>query len=111
MLDALREGRISASHGKILLSAVTPHEREKLFSQIVDDQLPVRAAGSLSRNTTVRRHVRRKVDPLMQAAEDELRNRFSTKVSVSKRGDRGSIAIEFYSEEEYLDLLNRLRSA
>ncbi len=110
MLSALRDGKITASHGKVLLSAVTPHEREKLYRQIIDDQLPVRAAGSIGRATTVRRHVRRKTDPLIIAAEDELRNHFGTKVTISKRDERGSVSIEFYSEEEYLALLNRLRS-
>lgn len=111
MLTALREGKITASHGKVLLAAVTPHERQKLFEQIIEGQLPVRAAGSLSRATTVRRHVRRKVDPVVLAAEDDLRNRFGTKVTITRRDDRGAISIEYYSDEEYLHLLNRLRSA
>lgn len=111
MLAALREGKITSSHGKILLSAVTPHEREKLFNQIMSESLPVRAAGNLSRATTVRRHVRRKSDPEILAAEDELRNALGTKVTISKREDRGSVSIEFYSEEDYLSLLNRLRSS
>lgn len=110
ILAALREGKISASHGKILLAAVTPHEREKLFRQIMHEQLPVRAAGTLSRATTVRRHTRRKTDPVILAAEDELRNRFGTRVTISKRDQRGSVSIEFYSDEEYLNLLNRLRT-
>ena len=110
MLSALREGKITASHGKVLLSAVTPHEREKLFHQILEGQLPVRAAGNLSRATTVRRHTRRSADPLVLAAEDDLRNQYGTKVSISKRGDRGSIAIEFYSDEEYQQLIQRLQS-
>jgi ParB family chromosome partitioning protein len=111
MLSALREGKISASHGKVLLAAITPHEREKLFRQITDQQLPVRAAGNIGRATTVRRHVRRRSDPELNAAEDELRNSFGTKVVISKRDQRGSVSIEFYSDEEYLQLLNRLRSA
>jgi ParB family chromosome partitioning protein len=109
ILAALREGKITASHGKILLSAVTPHERTKLFNQILDGRLPVRAAGDLGRTTTVRRHVRRSVDPVVIAAEDDLRDRFGTKVSISKRADRGSVSIEFYSDEEYINLINRLR--
>jgi len=111
MLSALRDGKITASHGKVLLSAVTPHEREKLFAQIVHQSLPVRAAGTLGRATTVRRHSRRRADPEIIAAEDELRNRFGTKVTISRREDRGTVSIDFYSDEEYHTLLNRLRSA
>lgn len=110
MQQALREGAMTASHAKILLTAVTPQDRQRLFRQILDGKLPVRAAAQLGQQTTVRRHVRRSTDPLLQATEDELRSRFGTKVRISKRDHRGSIAIEFYSEEEYEQLLNRLRS-
>lgn len=109
MLAALRDGRISVSHGKILLSAITPAERQQLFEQILEHQLPVRAAGTLSRTTTVRRHARRPADPVVQAVEDELRDQFRTKVTVRKREHRGAVSIEFYSDEEYDKLINRLR--
>jgi ParB family chromosome partitioning protein len=108
MQRAVREGTITGSHAKILLAAVTPQERQKLFQQILDQSLPVRAAAQLGQRTTVRRRVRRSPDPIIQAAEDELRSRFGTKVKVTKREGRGSIHIEFYSEEEFQQLLNRL---
>lgn len=109
MQQALREGKLSGSHAKILLTAVTPTERERLFRQIIDQNLPVRAAAQLGQNTTVRRHVRRSVDPLTQAVEDELRTKYGTKVKISRRGQRGSVAIEFYSDEEFDQLIHRLR--
>lgn len=109
MQAALRDGRLSSSHAKIILTAVTPDERERLFNQIVHEKLPVRAAASLGQQTTVRRHTRRKVDPILQAAEDELRNKFSTKVTITKREHRGTIAIEFYSDEEFQQLIQQLR--
>lgn len=111
MLSALREGKISSSHGKILLAAVTPSERQELFQQITQQSLPVRAAGSLGRSTTVRRYTRRKTDPLVQADEDQLRGHFGTKVKITKREDRGSITFEFYSNEDYRQLLDRFQNS
>lgn len=110
MLSALREGKITASHGKILLSAVTPSERQQLFQKILDQSLPVRAAGNMGRSTTVRRYTRRKIDPLVLADEDQLRSQFSTKVTISKRDHRGNISFEFYSDEDYRHLLDRLQT-
>ncbi len=110
MLSAVRDGRLTASHAKILLTAVTPDERERLFFQILNQNLPVRAAASLGRQTTVRRHTRRKIDPVLQAAEDELRTKYATKVTITKREHRGTIGIEFYSDEELNQLLQQLRS-
>lgn len=110
MLSALREGRLTSSHAKVLLSAVTPNERQRLFRQIVDQQLPVRAAHALGRQTTVRRYNRRKLDPLTQTAEDELRAKFGTKVTITKRDGRGHVAIDFYSDEEFRKLFETLRN-
>lgn len=110
MQQALRQGAITTSHAKILLTAVTPAEREKLFRQILEQKLPVRAAARLGQQTTVRRYTRRKVDPLVQAKEDNLRAHFGTKVNITKRENRGSISIEFYSDEEFNQLTNRLQS-
>lgn len=110
MQQAIRDGRLTASHAKVLLTAVTPEERQTLFDQIVNQGLPVRAAAQIGRATTVRRHTRRSIDPELRATEDELRGRFGTKVRISKRDHRGSIAIEFYSDEEFDVLVNRLRS-
>ena len=110
MLQAIREGKITASHAKILLSAVTPSERQKLFDQIMNQQLPVRAASQLGRTTTVRRYTRRQADPLVRAQEDELRGKFGTKVTITKRDGRGRVNLEFYSDEEFDNLINRLRT-
>lgn len=109
MLSAIREGKITGSHAKVLLTAVTPSEREHLFRQIVDQKLPVRAASALGRQTTVRRYNRHTTDPLTQAAEDELRMKFGTKVTITKREGRGHVAIDFYSDEEFSHLFERLR--
>lgn len=109
MLAAVREGKLSSSHAKVLLTAVTPNERQRLFRQILDQQLPVRAASALGRQTTVRRYNRRTTDPLTQAIEDELRMKFGTKVTVTKRDGRGHVAIDFYSDEEFQQLIQRLR--
>lgn len=110
MLQAIRQGRLTSSHAKILLSSVTPAERQKLFEQIMNQQLPVRAAAQLGRSTTVRRYSRRQVDPTTRAHEDELRGKYGTKVSITKRDGRGHVSIEFYSDEEFTNLINRLGS-
>lgn len=109
MLSALREGKLSSSHAKVLLTAVTPNERQRLFRQILDQQLPVRAATALGRQTTVRRYNRRTTDPLTQAAEDELRVKYGTKVTITKRDGRGHVAIDFYSDDEFKNLFEQLR--
>lgn len=108
MQQALRDGRLTSSHAKILLSAVTPDEREVLFQKITSEHLPVRAAAHIGQQTTVRRYTRRRLDPLVQVAEDDLRSRLGTKVKITKREHRGTIGIEFYSDEDYDQLISRL---
>lgn len=111
MQQALRHGTITASHAKVLLTAITPDERQQLFERILSGKLPVRAAARLGQATTVRRYTRRRVDPIIQAKEDALRARLGTKVTITKREHRGTVAIEFYSDEEFDTLVNRLQAS
>ena len=45
----------------------------------------------------------------LKAEEDRLRRRLGTKVSISKKGKRGRIVIEFYSEEELESILSKIK--
>lgn len=48
-------------------------------------------------------------DVNLMAVEEELRRVLGTKVAVQKKGPNGRITIEFYSDEEFKDLVGKLR--
>ena len=51
------------------------------------------------------------IDPNVAAAADRLTQALATKVRIAKRGERGRIEIEFYSDEELQRLYEFLLTA
>ena len=67
-----------------------------------DVESAVAARGQKSRKGSVRR------DPNILAQEKLIEERLGTKVRISKKGERGTIVIDFYSKEELDRLLGEL---
>ncbi|MFH2063390.1 MAG: ParB/RepB/Spo0J family partition protein [bacterium] len=107
MLDAVATGAISAGSARALLSVVDPNARRKMFRQMVSGSgLTVREAEDDARRSSTR--VRK--SPQLLAAEEDLRDRFGTKATITERGGKGKITLQFFSEEEYQALIDRLLS-
>lgn len=106
---ALREGKISKSHGRTLLSEKDPEKQIALFSKMLQGDMTVRAAEGrvVSKQKTIRTKF---IDPNISAHEKKLREILGTKVTIQNKKGKGHILIEYYSEEEFLDLLDRLIS-
>jgi uncharacterized protein with von Willebrand factor type A (vWA) domain len=47
-------------------------------------------------------------DPDLEDKIDQLRQALGTKVSINKEGGKGQIIIDFYSEQELNELINKL---
>ncbi len=107
---AIAEEQISEGHAKVIAGAATASEQLRLFRQIVARSLSVRAGASLVRSTS-RRRGRAPANPAYVALEEELREKFGTRVRVDKRRRVGTITIEFYSDEEFRTIVQRLRRA
>jgi hypothetical protein len=48
-------------------------------------------------------------DVNLMAVEEELRRALGTRVGVQKKGPNGKITIEFYSDEEFKGIVDRLK--
>lgn len=107
--QAIMDGRISEGHAKALLGLSAPSEQLKYFQRIVAGKLTVRDVEQQIRQVTVRTHRRSLTgDPLVAEHEAKLAGALGTKVKISKRKGRGTIQIEFYSDEELQSLVNKL---
>ncbi|MBI4122271.1 MAG: ParB/RepB/Spo0J family partition protein [Parcubacteria group bacterium] len=108
--QAVAEGKISSGHAKILASLDRPGEQESYLDRILKHNLTVRELEEQTK--TVRRASKRaapqRFDPVREAQEELLRERFGTKTIIKKSGGKGQILIHFYSEEELKRLLNEL---
>lgn len=102
MQQALITGKIAFSAARALLG-LTPEERQRVFDQLMRGEKI--SSGEIEKKTPPQH---RKEDPNLIAAAAELREALGTKVTVNRRGARGTIAIEFYSDEELQGIVDRV---
>jgi ParB family chromosome partitioning protein len=109
--QSLIERRISEGHARALLALPAARLQEVALQRVERDGLSVRATEELVRRLLESAPSRAQVavrTPNFEAIEDELRRVLGTKVTLrpTKRG--GRIVIEYYSEEEFQGLYERL---
>lgn len=108
---AIVERRITEGHARALLGLEDAQARLAVLARIEREGLTVRQTEELVRALTERREPAASAgkDPNLAAVEDDLRRALGTRVSVrpGKRG--GRIVIEYYSDDEFQSLYDRLR--
>ena len=106
---------ISSGHARALIAVENPEEQYALAQKIFDEKLSVREVEKLVKNLGKPTKVKVKeentaLDAIYNDIEEKLKQRLSTKVTVSHKGKgAGKIEIEFYSNEDLerlLDILN-----
>lgn len=107
---------ISTGHARALLAVEDPDEQYTLAQQIFDEKLSVRDVEKLVKKLNAPEKPKKKTDDktiqvIYQDIEDKLKQRLSTKVTVSSKGEgSGKIEIEFYNHEDLdrlLDIIGR----
>lgn len=107
MQKAIVAGKISAAHGRTLLAIDSPSAREEVFRRMVGEKLTVREAQEVAAPKIRRKRASLK-DPVLLADEMRLRETLNTKVQIEKRGERGRIIVQFYSDEDYGEIVGKL---
>lgn len=106
---AVAEEKISEGHAKVIAGAPNPKEQLKMLHEMISRSLSVRGGEELARKHRGAKY--HPADPDLIAIEEELRDRFGTRVRVERKGHAGSVTIEFFSDEEFRALVQRLRRA
>jgi len=110
---AIMKDDISEGHAKILAGIDSPEEQEKFFKKIIKEKLNVRETEKVVQESRPRKK-REGIGPSLaasaetQAQEEKLRRKLGTKVKIEKKGSGGKVIIEYYSEEELKELIERL---
>lgn len=107
MQRAVAKGDLTPAHARILLSIDHPKVREEIFEKMTHEGLTVREAQELAAPKIRRKRAGAK-DPATLADEERLREKLNTKVQIEKRGQRGRIIVQFYSEEDYQDVIGKI---
>jgi len=105
--EALRDGVITRTQARTILSVEKIQDQEKLFHQILKGGLTVRdieeKAKPLSR-------AKKEVDPFAAEVEEKLQKLLGTKVKIyGKKGGRGKIVIEYYTFKDLERIMGRVK--
>ncbi|NQU83908.1 MAG: ParB/RepB/Spo0J family partition protein [Parcubacteria group bacterium] len=104
---AIIDKRIPASSARLLVT-LTPKEQELFLKNILKRGMTVR---DVVREKTLHKKSSVKTkDANLLSVEEKLRGALETKVTVKKRGGKGQVVIDFYSDEEFKELVNKLKS-
>lgn len=107
--DALRNRIIDEGQAKVIVGLLDKDEQLKLYREVIEKKMTV--AETIRR---LRQVSQRHADmagakpPDIMKKEDLLREYFGTKVDIIKRGEKGFIRIDFFSREEFLEILNKI---
>lgn len=109
---ALEENKITEGHAKIIMGLEDPVKQLEFFHKIVRHQMTVREATKILRTIQVQGHTRQLKDWQLDLRHKEqvLEEALGTKVQVQKRGPKGQIVIEFYSDEELEEIIRKICS-
>jgi len=107
---ALAEGKITEGHAKILMELKDDEKRLALFKRVLSEKLTITDTTHEVKKVEVKRHARKVTrDPNVAAYEDRLRSSLGTRVSIKRKGKHaGVIVIEYYGEEEFNGLIDKL---
>ncbi len=109
--EGLSKGLITEGHTRpLLMLCEQPEQQTLLYKEIIYKQMTVREAERISRRVAVDRRRKQKepLDPETCFIEEKLSDALGTRVSIERKGDKGKISIEFFSNEELNALLNRI---
>lgn len=106
---ALIEGKINTGQARAILSLEKNEERLGLLASLLGQKISVR---ELERNVAVKKMnggmVGGRRDPNLIYLENKLREKFGTKVTITKKGSSGTIVLSYYSAEELKNLVEKL---
>ena len=106
----LIEGKISEGHARAILGLSGSERQLALFKMIQDQNLNVRQVEAKVRELMSRPRLEAAgPDAKTAALESELRSKLGSRVKIEKRGGgSGKVVIEFFSEQELTELIDKI---
>ena len=114
LMAMVESGALSAGHARAILGAPTATLQREAARQVVERQLSVRQTEALVRALQKPQREPKKSDPdlglYLGELEKDLTGRLGRKVTISHRGKRGKIELEYYGDQDLEALLSLLQS-
>ncbi|MGQ9819631.1 MAG: ParB/RepB/Spo0J family partition protein [Candidatus Kapaibacteriales bacterium] len=112
--DSIKKEQISLGHAKALLAIEDNDTLQKVWKKVVKENLSVRQTEHLVnlvklRKSAIPNKITKKDENLL-AIEKELIQILGTNVSIHHKNKKGKIIIEFYSNEDFLRIIDFILS-
>ncbi len=108
----LIDGRLTTGHARVLVSIDSPAAQRVMRDLIVKKSLSVRQTEALTKKAGAPKKtkgLKDEIDTYLESLAKDLQDSLGTKVAIKRKGKRGNIIIEFYSDEDLGRLVDRLR--
>ena len=110
--EAIANNKLSESQGRLLLTLNDQIQQQKLFDEIVNNNISVRDLRSkISRLNNSGSNIAAtpvsSIDPQLSFWADKLQERLGTKITFQKNGSNGKLIINFYSDEELRAIIEK----
>lgn len=103
--------KISPGHGKALLRISDEKKQVELAQRIIKENLSVRKTEEIVKNMLEEKKTKTKPkekDIFIKDIEERLTNSLGTKVNISSGKKKGKIEIEYYTDDDLNDIIERL---
>ena len=113
--ESIQNGKISAGHGRSILTFKTEPEMIRFWNKILIEKTSVRAAEELvkekpEKSTVKKKQKVRKISPLVKSLEDELITLLKTKVRIHADKESGKIEVSYFSNDDLERIMDLLRT-
>ncbi len=104
----LGSGRLTEGHAKVILELATPQEQIIMARRVAEQNMSVRDVEKKVAQRKGKSKPPQILNDKLQSLQDELRQIFKTKVFIKPKKQGGLIEIEYYSDEELNNLIDKL---
>jgi ParB family chromosome partitioning protein len=109
--DCLAESTLSMGHARALLGADTTAQQNRAWQVVMSKGLSVRETESLVKRLKSEKNKKKKRtsgsdEVYFNTLAEDLSRRFGTKVCIKRKGQKGKVEIDFYSNDDLDRLLN-----
>ncbi len=111
----IKDGSLSMGHARALLGLKTPAKQNAAWKSVISKKLSVRETESLvkrlqNENVKPKKKTTHTDDIYFQDLADDLSRQFGTRVKIIRKGKKGKVEIDFFSNDDLDRLISLLKS-
>ena len=105
----LKQGTLSAGHGKMLAGLDDPEKAERLAQRAVREGWSVRQLEEAVRlDALPRKKVSRRMDPEVRRTASAIRSKLRAKVAIEGDQEKGKIIISYFSRDDLMNICDAI---